>query len=115
MSSTQPVDSSDIYYQNVSGLRTKQLELYDNVWSTNHNIIWLIETWLNDMCYDHNLFPDGYTVFRSDRVCTNKKNEGGVFFALSPRVLSCKRRRDLESFDECVWVEIPTYDGLNLT
>jgi hypothetical protein len=60
MSSTQPVNSSDICYQNVRVLRTKQLELYDNVWSTDHNIICLTETWLNDMCYDHNLFPDGY-------------------------------------------------------
>jgi hypothetical protein len=37
-----------------------------------------------------------------------------VLIALSPRVRSCKRRCDLESFNECVWVEIPTYDGLNL-
>jgi hypothetical protein len=37
-----------------------------------------------------------------------------VLIALLPRVRSCKRRCDLESFDECVWSEIPTYDGLNL-
>jgi hypothetical protein len=66
------------------------------------------------MCYDHNLFPGGYAVFRSDRVCTNKTRGGGVVIALSPRVRSCKLRCDLESFGECVWVEIPTYDGLNL-
>jgi hypothetical protein len=114
MSNTQPVNSLDIYYQNVRGLRTKQLELYDNVWSTDHNIIRLTDTWLNDMCYDHNLFPDGHTVFHSDRVCTNKSRGGGVLIALSPRVRSCKRRCDLESLEECVWVEIPTNDGLNL-
>jgi hypothetical protein len=68
MSSTQSVNSLDIYYQNVRGLRTKQIELYDNVWSMDHKIICLTEAWLNDMCYDHNLFPDGYTAFRSDRV-----------------------------------------------
>jgi hypothetical protein len=66
------------------------------------------------MCYDHNLFPDGYTVFRSDRICANKTRGGGVLIALSPRVRSCKRRCDLESLEEFVWVEIPTYDGLNL-
>jgi hypothetical protein len=49
MSNTQPVNSSDIYYQKVRGLRTKQLELYDNVWSTDHNIICSTETWLNDV------------------------------------------------------------------
>jgi hypothetical protein len=114
MSSTQPVNSLDIYYQNLKGLRTKQLEVYDNVWSMNHNIICLTETWLFDMCYDRNLFPDGHGVFCSDRVCTNKTSGGGVLIALSPRVHSCKRRCDLESFDKRVWVEIPTYDGLNL-
>jgi hypothetical protein len=53
----------DIYYQNVRGLKTKQLELYDNVCSSDHNIICLTETWLNHLYYDHNLFPDCYTVF----------------------------------------------------
>jgi hypothetical protein len=72
------------------------------------------DTWLNGMCYDHNLFPDGYTVFRSDRVCTNKTRGGGLLTALFPRVRSCKRRCDLESFDEYIWAEIPAYDGLNL-
>jgi hypothetical protein len=63
---------------------------------------------------DHNLFPDSHTVFRSDRVCTNKTREGGVLIALFPRVCSCKRRCDLESLEECAWVEIPTSDGINL-
>jgi hypothetical protein len=66
------------------------------------------------MCYDHYLFPEGYTVSRSDRLCTNETRGGGLLIALSPRVRSCKHRCDLESCDECVWVEIPTYDGPNL-
>jgi hypothetical protein len=89
LSNTQPVDSLDIYYQNVRGLRTKQLKLYENVWSTDHIIMCLTETWLNDMCYDYNLFPDSYTVFHSDRLCTNEMRGGGVLIALSPRVRSC--------------------------
>jgi hypothetical protein len=44
----------------------------------------------------------------------NKTRAGGVLIALSSRVRSFKRRYDLESCDECVWVEIPTSDGLNL-
>jgi hypothetical protein len=70
----------DVYYQNVRGLRTKQLELYENVCSTDYNIICLTdcETWLNDLCYDHNLFSDCYTVFRSDRASVNKTRGGGV-------------------------------------
>jgi hypothetical protein len=41
--------------------------------------------WLNDLCYDHNLFSDCYSVFRSDRVSVNKTLCGGVLNALSSR------------------------------
>jgi hypothetical protein len=44
----------------------------------------------------------------------NKTRGGGVFTALSSRIRSFKRRYDLESYDECVWVEISTLDGLHL-
>jgi hypothetical protein len=37
-SHTQPGISLGIYYQDVRGLRTKQLELYENVSSTDYNI-----------------------------------------------------------------------------
>jgi hypothetical protein len=39
---------------------------------------------------------------------------GGVVTVLSHTIYSFKCRHDLESCDECVLVEIPTYDGLNL-
>jgi hypothetical protein len=55
-----------------------------------------------------------YTVFRSDRASVNKTCGGGVLIALSSGVRSYKRRYDLEFYDECVCVEIPTSDGLNL-
>jgi hypothetical protein len=58
-------NSLGIFYQNVRGLRMKQTELYD-VRASNFDIICLSETWLNDLCYDHNLFPNSYTVYRSD-------------------------------------------------
>jgi hypothetical protein len=65
-------------------------------------------------CYDHNLFPDCYAVFRSDRASANKTRGGGALSALSSRVPAYKRRYYLESCDECVLVEVPTSDGLNL-
>jgi hypothetical protein len=95
----------------VLGLRTRTL------WKCllhGYNVIFLTETWLNDLCYDHNLFPDCFTVFRSDRVSVNKIRGGGVLSALFSRVCSYKRRFNLESCDECVWLEISTSDGLNL-
>jgi hypothetical protein len=95
-------------------LRTTQLELCENACSTDYNIICLTETWLYDLCYNHNLFPDCYTVLRSDRASVNKTRGGGVLIALSSRVRSYKRRYDLEYCDERVRVEIPTLDGFNL-
>jgi hypothetical protein len=74
----------------------------------------LSETWLNDLCYDDNLFPSCYTVFRSDRASVSKTRDGGFLIALSSTVRSYKRRYDSESCDECVWIEIPTSDGLNV-
>jgi hypothetical protein len=60
------------------------------------------------------LFPDSYTVLRSDRVSANKTGGGGVLIALSSRIRSFKRRYDLQLYDECVWLELPTMDSLNL-
>jgi hypothetical protein len=50
---------------------------------------------------------------RSDTIFTNKICGGGVITARSPIVFSCKCRNDSETCDECVWVEIPSLDGLN--
>jgi hypothetical protein len=67
MSNPNLGNSLGIYYQNVRGLSTKQLELYNNVWVANFDLICLSETWLNGQCYDHNSYPHGYTVYRFDR------------------------------------------------
>ena len=56
----------------------------------------MTETWLNDQCYDQNLFPDGFIIFRSDRIHATKKRGGGVLMAVSPKFNSFKRRHDLQ-------------------
>jgi hypothetical protein len=113
-SHTHPDNCFDIYYQTVRGLRTKRLELYEKVCSADCNIICLTETWLNDLCSDHNLLPGCYTGFRSDRASVNKTRVGGILIVFSSRVHSHKHRYYLESCDDCVWVEISNLDGLNL-
>jgi hypothetical protein len=101
-SHTHPGNCFDVYYKNVRSLTAEQLELCENVCSTDYNIICLTETWLNDLCYDHNLFPDCYIVFRSDRASANKTRGGGVLIALSSRVRSHKLRYNLEFCDKYV-------------
>jgi hypothetical protein len=107
----------EIYYQNVRGLRTKQLEFYDNVCASNFDIICLSETWPNKIIYDHNLFPNRYTVYRSDQPYTvyiNKDRGGSVLTAITASLVSCSRRYGLELCSECVWVEVPTVDGISM-
>jgi hypothetical protein len=107
---------SGIYYQNVNGIRTMQLELYENVSSTarNTSVINLTEIWLNAPYYYHILSTGCYIVFRSDRASVNKRGGGGVLTPLSSRVHSCKRRYGLEYCDERVCVGSPNTDRLNL-
>jgi exonuclease III len=107
-------NSLGIFYQNVRGLRTKQTELYDNVCASNFDVICLSETWLNDLCYDHNLFPSKYSVYRSDDSYIYKARSGGVLTAITASLGSCSRRYGLELCSECVWIQIPTADGISM-
>jgi hypothetical protein len=111
---TQSETSFEIFYQNIRSLRTKQTELFDDVISMDFQIICLTETWLNDMCFDHKLFPDSFTIFRSYRVSSSKSRGGGVLIAVSSRFRAFKRRDDLQFYEECVWVEISTQNNRNL-
>jgi hypothetical protein len=77
-------------------------------------VICLTETWILDLCFDHKIFLDCYTVVRSDRVTTNKTRDGGLLNVLSSRVRFYKRRYDVKPCNECAWVEIPTVEVLNL-
>jgi hypothetical protein len=95
-------NSLSIYYQNVRGLRTKQLEFYDNVCAANFDIICLYETRPNDPCYDHNLLTSKYIADRSDWAYVSKARGGGVLTAIATSLGSCSRRYDLELCSECV-------------
>jgi hypothetical protein len=113
MSNPNLGNSFNIYYQSVRGLRAKQLEFYD-VCTANFDIICLCEIWSNDQCYDHNLFPRRYTVYRCDWAYVNKACGGGVLTAIATNLGSCSHRYDLELCSENVRVEIPTSDGISM-
>jgi hypothetical protein len=55
-----------------------------------------------------------FHIFRFYRVRISKSRGGGVLIAVFPKSRACKRRNDLQYYDECVWVEIPTQNGLSL-
>jgi hypothetical protein len=66
----------------------------------------LTRTCLNDMCFDHKLFPDSFTIFFSDRASSTKSRGTGVLIAVSSRVRTFKSKYELRFYDECVWLEI---------
>jgi hypothetical protein len=80
----------------------------------NFNTIFLSETRLNAQCYNYNFFPCRYTVYRSHREYTNKAPGGGISKAIATSLGSCNHRYDLELCSECVWVEVPTADGISI-
>jgi hypothetical protein len=114
MSNKQSRSSFNIFYQSVRGLRTKQFEFYDNVSSTDYNRICLSEAWLNEFYFDLNLFRNCYIIFRSDRKSVIKTGGGGALMAVNSRYRDFKQRFDLQIYEQCVWVELPTTDGENL-
>lgn len=58
--------SSLIYYQNVRGLKSKVNEFYNNILTTEFDIISITETWLDESVYSSEFFSDEWSVFRQD-------------------------------------------------
>jgi hypothetical protein len=95
---------------------TKSHEFLDSVYTSNHNIYCITETWLNDCRFSHNIFPVSCSVFHADRDYLNSSTTcggggGGALIAVSKLFHSVKWRLDLEIINECVWIEIPTRDN----
>lgn len=56
-----------IYYQNLRGLRTETLELYESILAEDYDKIALTETWLEPDIANNELFDSRYEIFRKDR------------------------------------------------
>lgn len=79
-SSTRGGSELKIYYQNVRGLRTKCLTLYNNILSCDYDILCFTETWLQNDILDTEVCDNRYSIFRCDRdlASTGKCTGGGV-------------------------------------
>lgn len=88
-----------VFYQNVRGLRTKCVELFNNILLYDYDIILITETWLQNDILDSELCDGRYDVFRSDRDIPNniagKQGGGGVL---------CCVRRELCAVLQADWM-----------
>lgn len=87
----------NVFYQNVRGLRTKCLTIYNNILSCDYDILCFTETWLQSDIFDTEICDTAkYDVFRCDRnlVSTSKATGSGVMICL---------RRELSATARCEW------------
>lgn len=73
-----------MYYQNVRGLRTKCVQLYNNILSHDYDLILLTETWLQSDIMNSEICDSRYDIFRCDRnlAMTHKSTGGGVMICV---------------------------------
>jgi hypothetical protein len=104
---TETETAVEIFYRNIRTVSNKQTELSDNVCSMEFQIMFLTETSLNDICFDHKLFPVSSTTFRSDRVSSTEYSSAAVLTADPSAVGTYERRYDLQFFDELSRFKFP--------
>jgi hypothetical protein len=87
---TETETAVEIFYRNIRTVSIKQTELFDNVGYVHFQNISLTEILLNDISFDHKLFPDVFTTFRFHRVNSTKSSDA-VLRAVSRTVFTFKK------------------------
>lgn len=102
-----------VYYQNVTGLRSKTREFKINTTNYNADIYFLTETNLNDSVLSSEFFDASiYTVFRRDRQTTAcRKVEGGGALIAVRKEFSAIQQVTWQSDAEDVWVTLHAGNG----
>lgn len=87
-------------YQNVRGLNSKIDKFYSSISECEFEVVALTETWIQQDVLNSELFPDNYTVYRSDRnlQLTNYHTGGGTLLACKNNIKS--EILNLSIFDE---------------
>ena len=98
-----------VFVQNVRGLRSKCTEFKLNVTSSEFDLFFITETWLNSSVENSEIFESGYSVFRRDREtsASKKQDGGGVLIALRQEYQAVLHP-DWQSEAEDIWVSIYT-------
>ena len=98
----------NIMYQNVRGLRTKCIEISNNILLHDYDVILISESWLQGDVLDTEICDNRYDVFRYDRnlVLTGKRSGGGVV---------CLVRHDFGAECRPEWVNSGSFECVCLT
>ena len=103
----KPLRILNVNCQSISNKRKEFEQLLDN---TKADVIFGTESWLRKDIKDHEVFPDGYTVYRKDR----KNGIGGrVFIAVKDYLIS-SHMANYDADCEILWVKINTASWLYL-
>ena len=86
---------------NARSLRNKLLDFQAVVYTRKIDIVIVSETWLDNTVPDYEILPNGYTIFRKDRI---GRRGGGVLLAFKSQIMAW-RRYDSEANCELVWCE----------
>lgn len=102
------VNNINILFQNYRGIRTKSREFFNKTSLLEYDIFCGVETWLPNSFVSSNYFPDCYEVYRHDRDYDNNTVDfgGGVITSVKKNGFKIKRRYDLETWKESVFLEI---------
>lgn len=102
-----PNKDVSIFYQNVRGLRTKCLELFNNILLNNYDILIITESWLQDDILNSELCDNRYEAFRVDRnlSATEKRTGGGILVFI---------RREIDAYLSNEW-RTPSVESLCIT
>ena len=87
---------------NCQSLSNKKEDFERLLDSTKADVVFGTESWLGSNIKDHEVFPDGYTVYRKDR--TEGKG-GGVFIAVKDHYVS-SHMADFDTDCEILWVKL---------
>ena len=79
------------------------------------HFIAVTETWLTENIPDNVVSLPKYSqIFRADRNVSHEHRRRGGVLILARDDVTCRRRQDLESWPECVWIETSVQSSASL-
>ena len=99
----EEIKQLNICYFNARSIVNKSLHLHNFIASSNYDIIFIVETWLNANLHDALVCPQGYNVIRRDRF--NQKG-GGVLVLHRSQLIITEVRKSEPDHIEYICIDV---------